>query len=144
MEPSAVLSIVLANKTLFFHTLSNPESPIELAFQSKYGNIVTYSWFGDGLVMIGFSVGYFVVVSTNMNEIGQELFQTRNHRDALCNIAVSQSVSKAATCGDGSVKVHELTDLKDVYAILDMEEERGALEALDWSEDGGFLTVGSK
>ncbi|KAI8831390.1 hypothetical protein BC829DRAFT_409646 [Chytridium lagenaria] len=115
-----------------------------LAFQSKYGNIVSYSWFGDGLVMIGFSVGYFVVVSTNMNEIGQELFQTRNHKDTLCNIAVNPMISKAATCGDGSVKVHELTDLKDVYAILDLEDERGALEALDWTDDGGFLTVGTK
>ncbi|KAJ3160276.1 WD repeat-containing protein 19, partial [Irineochytrium annulatum] len=142
--PTAVLSIVLSSKTLFFHTLSNPDSPIELAFQGKYGNIVTYSWFSDGLVMIGFSTGYFVVVSTNINEIGQELFQARNHKDSLSNIAISSAVGKAATSGDGSVKVHELTDLKDVYAILDLEDERGCLEGLEWSEDGGFLTVGSR
>ncbi|KAJ3099152.1 WD repeat-containing protein 19 [Phlyctochytrium planicorne] len=143
-DPTAVLSIILSNKTLFFHTLSNPESPIELAFQSKYGNIVSYSWFGDGLVMIGFSVGYFVVVSTNMNEIGQELFQTRNHKDALTDVAVCHNLGKAATCGDGSVKVHELGDLKDVYAILDLEDERGQLVGVAWSEDGGFLSVGTK
>ncbi len=64
--PYPALSMVIANKTLFFHSMSKPENPVELAFQEKYGNIVTYGWFGDGLVMIGFSSGYFVVVSTGM------------------------------------------------------------------------------
>ncbi|KAJ3110612.1 WD repeat-containing protein 19 [Phlyctochytrium bullatum] len=143
-DPSPVLSIVLSSKTLFFHNLSTPESPIELAFQSKYGNIASYAWFGDGLVMLGFSAGHLVVVSTSMNEIGQEMFQNRNHKDALAGVAVCAAAGKAATCGDGSVRVHELADLKDVYAILDLEDERGALESVGWSEDGGFLTVGSR
>jgi WD repeat-containing protein 19 len=69
LDPSGtsltMLSIVIASKTLFFHTMESPDSPIELAFQSKYGNIVSYGWFGESFVMIGFSTGYFIVVSTS-------------------------------------------------------------------------------
>jgi WD repeat-containing protein 19 len=49
-----------------------------------------------------------------------------------------------ATAGDGVVKVHELSDFKDVYAILNLEEERGALESLDWTDDGAFLSVSTR
>ncbi|KAJ3113682.1 WD repeat-containing protein 19 [Physocladia obscura] len=142
--PSPVLSIVLSNKTIFFHSMVNPNSPIELAFQSKYGNIVTYEWFGDGFIMIGFSSGYFIVVSTNMNEIGQEVFQSHNYKDCLNDVRISPALEKAATAGDGCVKVHELNDLKDIYAILTLEEDRGGLVGLEWTDDGGFLTVGTR
>ena len=35
-----------------------------------------------------------------MKEIGQELFQARNHKDSLAAIAISFSLNKAASCGD--------------------------------------------
>lgn len=56
--------------------------------------------YGDGYIMIGFSQGYFVVISTHIREIGQELFQAHNHKDNLTSIAISQSLNKAASCGD--------------------------------------------
>ena len=65
--------MVLGKKTLFFYNLDDIENPIELAFQQRYGNIIAYKWYGDGYIMIGFSHGFFVVVSTHMKEIGQVL-----------------------------------------------------------------------
>lgn len=56
--------------------------------------------YGLGNVMLGFSSGYFVVVSTHMNKIGQELFQTKNHTTRLNDIACSMTLGKAASCGD--------------------------------------------
>lgn len=50
--------------------------------------------------MIGFSRGNFVVISTHIREIGQEIFQAHDHKDNLTSIAVSQTLNKAATCGD--------------------------------------------
>lgn len=50
--------------------------------------------------MIGFTSGTFVVISTYIREIGQEIFQARDHKDSLTSIAVSQTLNKAATCGD--------------------------------------------
>ncbi|KAI9206652.1 uncharacterized protein BJ171DRAFT_597315 [Polychytrium aggregatum] len=142
VEP--VLSMVLGEKTLYFHSMRTPESPIELAFQSKYGSIVAYQWFGEGYLAIGFSSGYFVVVSTSINEIGQELFQARDHKDILSDIFVSPSLGKLATCGDNCIKIHDLMDPKDIYAIISLDEDRGQLDHLRWSDDGQFVSVSTK
>ena len=63
--------MVVGKKTLFLFRLSDPDNVIELAFQSKYGKIEDYQWYGDGYIMIGFSNGFFVVISTHEKEIGQ-------------------------------------------------------------------------
>lgn len=139
-----ILSMLLSQKTMFLHNMNSPESPIELAFQARYGQIVRYKWFGDGHIMIGFSNGYVIVISTNMDEIGQELFQSRNHKDSLVDIAVSEKAGKAATCGGDCVKIHDLSDMKDVYAIINLDDDRGQIDRLKWSTDGKFLTISTK
>lgn len=58
------------------------------------------SRFGDGYILIGFSHGYFVVISTHIKEIGEELYQAHNHKDSLNSVAISQALNKAASCGD--------------------------------------------
>ncbi|KAL3878608.1 hypothetical protein ACJMK2_030942 [Sinanodonta woodiana] len=134
------VSVVIGKKTLLLYNLNDPENPVELAFQQKYGNIMAYRWYGDGYIMIGFSHGFFVVISTHMKEIGQELFQARNHKDNLTDIAVSGSLNKAASCGDNCIKIHDLSDLKEMFAIITMEDERG-LDKIDWTDDGQLLAV---
>jgi hypothetical protein len=52
--------------------------------QARYGSIVKYQWFGDGYMMIGFSEGYVVVISTHMKEIVEELFSGKFHKVRLC------------------------------------------------------------
>jgi hypothetical protein len=37
---------------------------LELAFQSRYGTIVNFHWFRDGFIMVAFSLGFVVVIST--------------------------------------------------------------------------------
>ncbi|MPC49311.1 WD repeat-containing protein 19 [Portunus trituberculatus] len=102
----------------------------------------TESRYGDGYILLGFSAGYFVVISTHLKEIGQELFQAKNHRDVLNDIAISTSLSKAASCGDNFIKIHELTNLKESYAVVTVDDERG-LDWLEWSDDGQLLAVAS-
>uniref|UniRef100_A0A0K2TAQ8 Uncharacterized protein n=1 Tax=Lepeophtheirus salmonis TaxID=72036 RepID=A0A0K2TAQ8_LEPSM len=136
------VSLIVGGKTLYLFNLFDPDNPIELAFQTRYGPIVSYNWFGDGYILIGFSAGYFVVISTHMKEIGQELFQIKNHKESLSGIAISSPIGKAASCGDNTVKIHELHDLKDTANVLRLDDER-ALESIDWSEDGQLLAVTS-
>lgn len=134
------VSLIVGGKTLYLFNLYDPENPIELAFQPKYGDIVAYKWFGDGYILIGFSKGFFVVISTHMKEIGQELFQVKNHKDNLSGIAISTSLGKAASCGENTIKIHELHDLKDTSNVITLDEER-SLEHMEWSEDGQLLAV---
>jgi len=44
-------------------------APLELMFESKYGKIVDYQFFGDGYILIGFSEGYYCHVSTHVKEM---------------------------------------------------------------------------
>lgn len=90
----------MGKKTLYLFNLLDPENPIELAFQQHYGYIIAYHWYGDGYILIGFSAGYFISISTHIKEVGQELFQIKNHKNALTDIAVCGVVGKAASCGD--------------------------------------------
>ncbi|EDQ85531.1 uncharacterized protein MONBRDRAFT_34239 [Monosiga brevicollis MX1] len=138
-EPKA--SLILDKKTLYIFNLEDPENPIELAFQEKYGTIVAYDWSARGNLYIGFSSGYFVSVSTHMDKIGQELFQVRNHKTRLNDIACCHAVEKVATAGDDFVKIHDMLEPSDVYAIIPLEDDRGMLDRLRWSEDGQLLTI---
>ncbi|KAG8591695.1 hypothetical protein GDO81_000268 [Engystomops pustulosus] len=140
----STVSVVVGKKTLFLFNLNDPDNPIELAFQQRYGSIVSHRWYGDGYIMIGFSLGFFVVISTHMSEIGQELFQASNHKDNLTSIAISQSLNKAASCGDNCIKIHDLTELKEMYAIITLDDETKGLDKLSWTDDGQLLAVSTQ
>lgn len=43
--PFFQVSLIVAKKTLFLYNLNDPENPIELAFQNRYGSIVAYKWY---------------------------------------------------------------------------------------------------
>ncbi|KAB1282885.1 WD repeat-containing protein 19 [Camelus dromedarius] len=138
------ISVVVGKKTLFLFNLNEPDNPIDLEFQQHYGNIVCYSWYGDGYIMIGFSRGIFVVISTHIRELGQEIFQARDHKDSLTSIAVSQTLNKAATCGDSCIKIHDLAELKDMYAIINLDDENKGLGTLSWTDDGQLLALSTQ
>ncbi|RZF45403.1 hypothetical protein LSTR_LSTR002846 [Laodelphax striatellus] len=134
------VSVIVGKKTLFLYNLQDPENPIELAFQPRYGNIVTYKWFGDGYILVGFSLGYMIAISTHIREVGQELFQVKNHRDVFSDIAVSQLLGKIASCGDNLVKIHEMSQLSESPAVITVEDEAG-VDKIAYSEDGQLLGV---
>lgn len=90
----------MGKRTLYLYNLLDPENPIELAFQQHYGSIVTYKWFGDGYILLGFTSGYFIAISTHIKEVGQELFQVKNHKNTLTGITICSAIGKAASCGD--------------------------------------------
>lgn len=67
--------MILGKRTLYLYHLPDPESPTELGFQARYGSLLQHKWFGDGYIMLGFSNGNVVAISTHMREVGQELWQ---------------------------------------------------------------------
>lgn len=92
--------MIIGKKTLYLYHLPEPDSPAELGFQHKYGNLLQHKWFGDGYILLGFAQGNVVAISTHPKEVGQELWQIRNHRDSLSAIAVSKPLEQIASCGD--------------------------------------------
>ena len=38
------VSVNIGKKTLFLFNINDPDNPIELAFQQRYGSIVAYKW----------------------------------------------------------------------------------------------------
>lgn len=79
-------------------------NPIELAFQERYGSIVAHRWFGDGYIMIGFSSGYVLVISTHNKELSEEVHSEKYLRNTLTSVAYCESLDRAAVCGGNSVK----------------------------------------
>ncbi len=73
----------------------------ECGVQPRYGSIVKYQWFGDGYMMIGFSNGYVVVISTHMKEIVEELFSGKFHKVRFSGSS-SRTAASAAICGGSS------------------------------------------
>ena len=107
-----VISMVLNNgKSLYFHNLKNPDSPFQLSFQTSYGSIVKYEWIADKFIVIAFAHGTTIVISADLNEIGNEVFQVKEYKDYQSDIALSTSLNRVATCGDNAIKVHDMNDM---------------------------------
>lgn len=50
-----VVAVNLSGKSLLLYNVDDPDRPMELAFQPKYGSIVVHLPFGDGTLLVGFS-----------------------------------------------------------------------------------------
>lgn len=138
------VSVSVDKKILMLFNVNDPENRIELTFQRHYGHIVSYRWYGDGYILIGFSHGYFVVISTHIREIGHELYQAHNHKDSLNSVAISPALNKAASCGDNSIKIHELSELKDISNVVRLDDETKGLDQLSWTDDGQLLAISTQ
>ncbi|KAH6596396.1 hypothetical protein BASA50_005102 [Batrachochytrium salamandrivorans] len=139
-----VLSMTINNNSIFIFDPSIPSKPIELPFAAKYGSIVRYRWLKNNQILVGFNTGYLVVVSTDPEQLGKELFQSKNYKDFFGDVAVSPILNVVATCGDNVIKIHDLSNLQDVTSLITLETERGLMNKLQFSDDGQYLTVSTK
>jgi hypothetical protein len=110
----AILSVNMGGKTILLYDLNERENALELAFQTRYGSIVSYQWFGNGYIIAGFSSGYVVIISTHLNEIGQEQYCAKFHEHSLREIVYNEVNGTVATCGDNCIKVVRMSDWKEI------------------------------
>lgn len=140
------LSINMGGESLLLYDLNDPDNPLELAFQQRYGSIVTHHWFGDRYMILGFSEGYMVVISTHISEIGEERYSGKFHQRALYDIAYSPKLKYAAVAGDMGIKIVEMTHFKDLKREAISPDVLGTQKGervtrVAWSPDGRILTA---
>ncbi|XP_033151468.1 WD repeat-containing protein 19 isoform X1 [Drosophila mauritiana] len=135
------ISMIIGKRTLFLYYLPEPENPTELGFQSRYGSLMQHKWFGDGYILLGFSNGHVVAISTHPKDVGQELWQVKNHKDSLTGLAYCPTLDIVASCGDdSSIKIHSITNLQETERIITVPDHAG-VQMIDWSPDGQLLAV---
>jgi WD repeat-containing protein 19 len=127
--------------SLLLYNLTDPDNPLELAFQAKYGRIVTHNWFDDGHIMLGFDQGFLVVISTMLEEIGEELYSARFHHQKLTDVSYSPNLKLAACAGDSGVKILDCSRGFDDIKPEDLSLSGERCSSVGWSPDGQILTV---
>ncbi|ETW03884.1 hypothetical protein, variant 1, partial [Aphanomyces invadans] len=130
-----IVSVNMGRETILLYDLNEKDNALELAFQARYGDIVDYRWFGAGYIIAGFSVGYVVVISTHMNEIGQEQYCAKFHDNWLHAICYNEINGMVATCGDACIKVVRMVDWKEI-AVESLHRDAAAFDDLNWTADG--------
>lgn len=66
--------IALLNmKSILMFEIGGAIQPLELLLEAKYGDILSYSLFGDGYIVIGFSKGWVAHISTHMKEMSNAI-----------------------------------------------------------------------
>lgn len=89
---------------------------------------------------MGFEAGYITAISTHIKEVGQELFQVKNHRDSLSDLDINQITGKVVTCGDNNLKIHSLQNLEETEKVITVSGETG-VSFVSWSADGSMLAA---
>ena len=147
------VSANLNGKSLLLYNIADEkEDPMELTFAPKesgagckYGEIVCHHWYEEGSLLVGFSSGYLLSVSTGPKDLGEEKHMGRFHPSALYTFAYNPHSKKAATAGDDGVRIIDTRDFreskKDFIPSEDFED--GRVTSICWSPDGQILTVGT-
>jgi WD repeat-containing protein 19 len=136
------ISTVLSNKTILIYDIKKKSNPIELALDSDYGNIVTYQWFGDGYIAIGFTKGYISIISTHMTEIKNEVHSMQPFKSGLDDLSVCEEVNRIAIAGENSVKIFDTNTWQEIVdEKIEISNQAGRISKIQWSNTGQILIV---
>jgi WD repeat-containing protein 19 len=140
------VSVNMGGKTVLLYNLRDTEHPVELSFQSRYGSIVKYRWFGDSYVMLAFSEGYVVVVSTAGKELGEEIASVKVVPGrGISDLACSVKAGRAAVAAGSTVRMLDLNGFAEMKAeAASVDAAHGAIESLQWTADGAIVTAATR
>jgi WD repeat-containing protein 19 len=138
------VSTVLGDVTLLVLSLRDPQKPTELAFQVKYGTIRSYCWSEEGFLIVGFSLGYVVVMSSTMREMAEEVSSVKLHTHSLDCLCCSRQAGKIASAGDDGIRIMSMRDWKELKAERIAVKPESRVTQINWSEDGELLSFSTE
>ena len=134
--------------------------PLELILEPKYGDIVSYSLFGDGYIVVGFSKGWVAHISTHIKELSNILVMRweiiklyyklieeevssekifNNTLDALCT---NDLLYKMAVAGEGTIRFFNMQSWKESKnEKINLPSNVGRVDKMAWTSNGQILTV---
>ena len=118
-------------------------APIELAFQRRYGDVKKFAWYGDGYILIMFSEGFVVALSTHSREISEELKQLQVRERDIQDVLICEQSQKFALLCASDVKIGMLNSWRalESYSLSSTSEDRGKGSSFSWTEDGKLMTI---
>ncbi len=103
---------------------------------------MTYQWYGDGYIAIGFARGFVSIISTHMTEIKNEVHSMQPYKNALDDISVCDEVNRLAVGGENSVKIYDITNWKEILdEKIEIVASAGRIAKISWSSSGQILIV---
>jgi WD repeat-containing protein 19 len=100
-EKQNTICSIMQQKTLLMMDVMSKNAPFELVFESKYGKIIDYNLFGDGYIVLGFSEGYVVHISTHIKELSSEVQSEKIFSGSLDALTTNDYLYKLAVAGEG-------------------------------------------
>jgi WD repeat-containing protein 19 len=105
---------------MIFNIAQANSTPNILNFEPQYGEIVNYHWFGSSMIVVGFSKGWILALSTEgvaslttvSNKEASTFFKAKCYQEVLGDLAISRLLNLAVTCGDNVVKIYDLSNLQ--------------------------------
>lgn len=147
------VSAIMDGKSVLLHNVSDEgEDSMELTFAQnkngtgcKYGDIVHHLWMDENMLLVGFSGGTILLVSTGHKDLGEEKCSVKFHPNNLITFAYNPVLKRCASAGDDGLRVFDVRDFKeseqDFIHRRDLED--GRVSEIAWSPDGQILTVGT-
>eukprot|EP00158_Paraphelidium_tribonemae_P009200 Partr_v1_DN28798_c1_g1_i1_m61947 putative WD repeat domain 19 len=132
-----VIVIVVGRSKVFIHHVDNPKSPVEFSMNSKYGNVISCEWCGSDNLVVGFSNGTIICLST-LKSPGKELFNVRDTTEKLELLSLNSDNGSIATVSSAGLKIRDIADPKAVNSIVAFDD---ALVQLAWARDASLLAA---
>ena len=111
----------------------------ESTFADKYGQVESYAWLGDNVV-VGFSNGYVVILEETDGAAPEEATSVRLHaKKPLNDLCVNDVLHQVASGGPGEIRFMTAGDWREIRSQkISFPEAKVA--QMHWSADGQLFT----
>ena len=140
-KPKRVCAAIIGGKQMLY-LKPEDQKHFMFNFHANFGKALTFEWYEDNKIVIGFSSGMVSMVSTRSNELGQELNQVQVGNAPIEAINVNAELGKLAVASQGVIRFFGLQDWNEIVTEkIEITRGCGKITKLHWTRDGSIMTV---